>query len=406
MKSIKTLGIAIGMALALISFVGAGVASANNFKAGVEPAKWSGSLTGKKHSLVLGASSVFSCNNVAFSGETKKIKNTELTVSPELGGCEHQVGAPNAWTMNGCKFSLRPGPGPALTGSMDIVGCTKPMSYSNGSCQSQIGNQSSLGKVEYENIVVGGTPAVKMIAKLSGMVYTRTNTEACSEGVSGTFKDGTYQGEWTVKGATLTGIPAAAEVESTAFSPTRFAAEEGPASISSIGSGLGLVFSFPGNAGIYCNYGFSGTVSTVPTEAVTVTPSFNSCVFTQGPKEGTVENITIGGCSYQLTPYNGLNIIGVGCAASPITITIPGCVFTISSQSNLAGPFLSTSGSGTSRTVGMVGMAGPGGKNSATYTATGASCLKPGTMSDGSPRANGTLSAKTSGGAAQGFWLE
>ena len=367
----------------------------------------SGSLTGKNHSLFLGPWSNFSCSGVAFSGETVTKTVSSLTVTPELTECAHQSGAPKAWTMNGCKFRFNPGPGPALTGTMDIVNCTNPMKYTIwGSCVSEIGNQSSLGNVEYQNILVGGVPAVKVIAKLTGIKYTRTNS-VCGEGEEGTFSDGTYQGEWIVKGASKGGAPVAAEVESTAFSPTRFAAEEGPVSFSA-SNGYLRMFDFFANGGIECEGStFSGTASIVPTASITVTPSFQGCSLwaKEEYKEIPDKDITAGGCSYQLQAAGGFAIVGANCAANPITISAPGCVFTLGPQSGFPGPVFSTKGSGKSRTVSV-----PYGysnlQKTVTYTAAGAGCVKQGTFNEASPKVRGTFSGKTAGGAEQGFWLE
>ncbi|HEX4669000.1 MAG TPA: hypothetical protein VH275_03380 [Solirubrobacterales bacterium] len=411
MRTIKTLGIATAVALALIAVVGAGAASANNFKAGVEPETWNGSLSGATHNLTMGGASVFNCSEAAFSGETKAKTLSSVTVSPTLGGCKHQSAAPRSWTMNGCKFRFNAGPGPGLTGTMDITGCEKPMRYENEyfSCVSEIGNQNGLGPVYYENISVGGVPALKVQANGSGITYTRSQS-TCGDGSEGTFSNGTYSGEWIVKGASIPGGAAvAAEIQAATVSYPRFAAEEGPATLSGkYESKLGRwMFDLADNGKVYCfNPSFSGTAALVPTEAVTITPSFHECSFES--KDGkeyysiSDESLTAGGCSYQLPAKGGFNIVGATCAANPIKVTVPGCVFKVGPQSSAVGPTYKNQGTGTSRTVRLE--LSPQ-KN--TYTAEGAGCAKTGTLSTGSVKvAQAVLSAKTSGGAAQGFWIE
>ena len=236
MRTIKTLGIATAMALALVAVAGASMASANYFKAAVEPETWNGALpgtqAGESHHLILGAFSHFSCTGVAFSGETKAKTLSNVTVTPELNKCAHVLGYPEFWKMNGCKFRFKPGPGPSLVGTMDITGCVEPMAYEpGGTCRTKIGNQNGLGTVTYENILVGGVPAVKMNAELTGITYTRIDG-GCAEGSSGTFSNGTYSGEWIVKGASIPGGAAGVEIEAATISSPRFAAEEGPATLS------------------------------------------------------------------------------------------------------------------------------------------------------------------------------
>jgi hypothetical protein len=422
-KSIKTLGVAIMMALALTAFAGAGTASANYFKAAVEPQKWNGEPTGndpvngKKHSLYIGASlPPFICSEVAFSGETKAKSISDLRVSPQLGNCEHMGAGKTSWQMNGCQLRFKPGPGPSLVGTVDIVGCTKPMRSETWGCWAEIGNQNGLGKVEYENTTSGGVPAVKVIAKLTGITYTRYYGP-CVPSTNGTFSDGTYQGEWLVKGATVPGgTAAAAEIQSATVASPRFNAEEGPATLSGIGTNP-VVLNFPtaipgnNNGQVYCESAtYSGTASLVPTEAISLVPTFHGCFvssFKEGKETSTWviadKDITAGACSYQLQAKGGFAIVGASCAASPIKITTPGCVLKLGPQSGFPGPTFSNSGSGTLRKVTVSHNTNTKGL---TYTAEGAGCVTPGTIAAAVPRPNMSLSAKDSSGAAQGLWVE
>lgn len=407
MKRFKTLGIAVVAALALTAFAGAGTASANYFTAGAEPQAWNGALSGEKHSMYLGPfSTPYYCTGVAFSGETKSLANSDLRVSPQLG-CEHIPGNPNGWKLNGCKFRFKPGPGPSLTGTMDIVGCTEPMRYEYWGCYSEIGNQNGLSKVEYENTTSGGVPALRVIAHITNLTYTNHENQ-CTGATNGTFSNGTYHGEWIVKGASVPGgSPAAAGIFAATVSSPRFAAEEGPATLSgeSPGGALKSTFNFGANGVVNCiKNSYSGTALLVPTERITVTPSFHTC-FIEGGLEYMLsdENLSAGGCSYQLFAKGGFNVVGTGCAASPITVTAPGCVFKVGPQTNAEGPTFTNQGSGKSRTVKVWNSPQKG----FTYTAEGAGCVKTGTMTDGAVRTGGAVfSAKDPTGAAQGFWIE
>jgi hypothetical protein len=405
-KRIKTMGIAVVMALALTAFAGAGTASADKFKVAVEPATWTGSLTGANHSLAL-EGEWFSCKNVAFSGETVIKTLDQVTVSPELGGCAH-ITSTVSWTMNGCKFRFRPGPGAALPGSLDIVGCEKPMSNTYFSCVTEIGNQSGLGPVTYKNIAT--SPAtITAVAKIDSLTFTRSGT-GCN-GPKGTFHTGTYTGEWTLKGSTKPGgVQAAVEVEATgAPSFKRFVAEEAPATLSGSNANVAnkMVFNFTENGAISCeSVAFSGTASVVWNEAIAVAPTFHECSVSIGggaPTKIPDEYITAGGCSYELNAKGGFAIVGAGCAGSPMTITIPGCILTVGPQSGFVGPTFKNLGSGKLRTVQVVNNPSTGGL---TYNASGAGCVKQGTIVGASPKIAHTLSAVNSGGAPQGFSIE
>jgi hypothetical protein len=411
-RTIKTLGIATAMALALIAFVGAASASANNFKVNAEPAKWSGSVSGKSHELSLNGES-FTCNNVVFSGETVNKTINEVTVAPELNGCVHN-GFPATWAMHGCKFRLRPGAGPALVGSLDIVGCVTPMSNESSGCLTEIGNQSGLGTVTYKNVAT--SPAtITAIASINSLTFTRSGS--CS-GPKGTFSNGTYSGEWTIKGATTPGgVPAAVEIESTPAPPlSKFVAEEAPVTLSGIGgNGVLPTFTFTtngpiSNGTIYCeSRTYSGTISTVSAEAIALAPVHHNCSinFNGGPKTKVPdESITAGGCSYEVQAKGGFAIVGASCAANPISITIPGCVLTMGPQGGFVGRFtFINEGSGKLRTVKIDQP--DSGLPRLTYTAVGPGCVKQGTfVAEATVRMVPVLSATNSNGAAQGFWVE
>jgi hypothetical protein len=400
MRTIKTLGIATAMALALIAVAGASMASANNFKASVEPENWGGSLSGKNHTLTLedsfGNSEQTACSSVAFSGQTTKKTSSDLTVTPQLGGCTY-LGGSVSWAINGCKYRFHPGAGPALVGSVDIVGCEKPMSLVIGGCVKEIGNQNGIGTVEYKN--VGAGSSVTMIAHLTGIKFT---VSGCIGISSGTFYKGAYNGEWTVKGATLGGAPASVEVESTSAAPfTKFAAEEAPVTISGVDTRVGSYKRFSGLGGflVYCSsYSLNGTSATATAETLTVVPSYSGCTFGSG---GPAATVSAGECSYVLHANGSMDIAGANCAAKPLTITVPGCLYTFGPQSTSVYTLVNH-GSGKLRTVSIGG--NPLGL---TYTRTGAGCEGgPGTFSTGLLFSYAELSATNSKGEPQGISIE
>jgi hypothetical protein len=400
-KSIKILGIATAMALALTAFAGAGVASANNFKTTIAPVGWTGSLTGKNHVLTVGEA--FTCSGVGFSGENKIKSSSELTVAPELSGCIHNGQGPASFAMHGCKFRFHPGAGPSLVGTVDIVGCETPMSNTAVPCITEIGNQSGLGTVTYKNVATSPS-TVTAIAKLSSITYTRSS--GCTGG-NGTFNDGTYVGEWTLKGfSNPGGVPTAVEVESTSAAPfIRFGAEEAPVTISGTGSGNKAING--GGNGVNCSvYSLSGTSASTTTEALTLTPSFKGC--TVGGEAVPDGFVTAGGCSYVFHVGGSLDIAGATCASNPISATRAGCVLTIGPQSGLSGFTgikYTNEGSGKLRKISLTGS---GYIEGVAFTTVGPKCGTAGTYNGiGSLRVTTpALTATNSKGAAQGISIE
>jgi hypothetical protein len=391
-KSIKTLGIAAAAALALIAFVGAASASAATyFKSQTEPEIWSGSLSGKPHTLVLNDG--LSCSRVFFSGEATSQMSEDLTVTPELGECNFRNTARN-WQMHGCKYRFH------TNATMDIVGCVTPMELlvPESGCSIKIGNQSGLGTVHYAN--VGAGSSVTMSAHLTNMEYTRS--APC--GYGGTFKDGTYTGEWTVKGSTLGGAPASVEVASTPPPPpppfTQFAAEEAPVTIGGTGSGK-RASAIAGNVLQCKSYVLSGTSTSVTSESLTLTPTYKEC--TVGGEAEPNSSVTSGGCSYVFHANGKFDIAGANCGSEPITIARVGCVVTIGPQSGIYTGFTFTNeGSGTLRSVSIAGAT----TESVTYTATGPNCLVVGTNSTGRIFGAAILTAAKASGGPQGLWIE
>jgi hypothetical protein len=402
MRTIKTLGIATAMALALIAVAGASMASANNFKANVESTNWGGSLSGKNHTLTLedssGNSEQSACSSVAFSGQTTKKTSSDLTVTPQLGNCSY-LGYSLGWAINGCKYRFHAGAGPSLVGSVDIVGCEKPMTLSIAGCTKEIGNQNGIGTVEYKN--VGAGTSVTFIAHLTGIKFT---VKGCIGISSGTFYKGSYNGEWTVKGTTAGGAAASVEVESTSAAPiTKFAAEEAPVTIAGVGSTSSTTYfkTIGGNLTNCKSYTLSGTAASVTSEEITLKPTYKECtVSTHSVPDGYV---SAGSCSYVFHANGKFDIAGASCASNPMTITQAGCLVTIGPQSGLSSGFkFVNEGSGKLRAIALSGTSGP----VVAYTATGPLCTSQGASTGGQIFSTAKLSATNSKGEPQGISIE
>jgi hypothetical protein len=407
-RTIKTLGIATAMALALIAVAGAGAASAASMfeapGAGAEEmTKWTGTRSGTNHKLKLGGES-FSCSKVSFVGEMRGPQASEINVSPELAECEWQTFFTKSWTMNGCKFRLR-----AQSTAVDIAGCEKPMTFYAASlgndCRVEIGNQNGVGTVSYTNTETEGVKTVTMTANLNSITYTRTAGGYCVENKSGTFSNGTYTGTWIIKGTTSAGKSYPININQTSPPPpTKFAAEEAPVTITGTNWGE-KALAFGSDGYVWCkSYTYSGTSATATAGSLTLNPSYHSCTWYaaggSNPVELADKDISRGECSYVLSAAGGSSITGANCTSKPITITKPGCTVTVGPQTSASGLIYTNLGSGKLRTVKAEG------PSALTYTATGASCPYPGTVSDGIIHHRVTLAATNSGGAAQGLSVE
>jgi hypothetical protein len=400
-KSIKTLGIAVLAALALTAFAGASAASANYFKSASASATWSGSRIGSNHQLVLGGE-VWGCKNVSFNGTSAGLEASQLTVTPELGSCGW-LGSEGSWGIGGCKLRFHPGLGivEPLVGSVDIVGCTTSMTFNYTACTYKVGNQNGLGTVEYKNSKEGGVEVITAIAKLTGITFTREGA-GCAAGGPGTFNNGTYSGEWKVKGS-AGGLPSSISVQYSVS--TAFAAEEAPVTISGVQSSVTSNKRIIAGFGLKCeSFTLNGTSASASTSTLTLTPGFKKC--TWGGSSIADGAVSAGGCSYVLHLNEKFDIVGASCAANPITITIPECVTTIGPQSGLMSSGSNTytnNGSAKSRTVSVSGNP----VQNLTYTAVGAKCFKQGTFSDGSIQNIASLLSGTNSKAqSQGLWVE
>jgi hypothetical protein len=400
MRTIKTLGIATAVALALVAVAGASAASAAVFNspgAGAEATSWSGSRSGTtSHRLELGYD-VFSCSESNFSGQMTGEESKEITVTPTLG-CKWNT-FPVAWEMNGCKFRFRAGALAGMTGTMSIVGCEKPMTFTHSGCQITVNNQSGLGgSVEYKNVETPTPSTVTMNANLTGIIYT-SQGGGCNGGLG---TDGAFHGVWTVKGYRgVTQQP----IRLKATTPVNFAAEEAPATIAGANTSAGTTY-YKGTVGgnLVCNnYSLSGTSASATTGSLTLTPTYKGC--TVGGEAISDGSVSAGGCSFVFYAGGSLAIAGATCASNPITFAHAGCVITIGPQGGLLGFSYTNEGSGKLRSVSIAGQATNPDYYKLTYTA-GAGCTTPGTYSNAKINSVAKLTATNSKGLAQGLWLE
>jgi hypothetical protein len=414
-KRINILSLVTAMVLALIAVIGASSASATEaeFRADSQEEQvttLNSERIGENHLLKLGADSM-PCGNVSGSGGLFPETARAIYLSTELKGCA-VFNQSRSWVTNGCQFHFNAGTGSigatTAVGTVDITNCKPAMVYTVPGCQMEIGEQTALGTVEYQSTVTEGIGTIRILAKLTGITYTRLNTAGGCAGKSGTFSDGSYTGEWLLKGTNSKGGKVNLEVAATPKLPTTFAAEEAPVNISGLSSSETAQKRITGiGATLNCKvFAFNGTsASTTPT-SITLTPEWTGCTF--GGEAIANSAITAGGCSIvfdmqgRIEPHEFLEIAGTNCASNPITIARSGCVVTIGPQVLWAGLLVfKNKGSGKSRAVTMTGDTGSAPKYTVEYTASGAKCTKVGSFEGGRFYPGAVLSA-----APQGFWVE
>ena len=402
MRRIKILGVAAMMALALTAALGVTSASADKFTVSVEPGAWRGERSGTVHRLYFGET--YECTGVHFNSEETKTKSSEkiAAVYSELTSCLFRGIHSVNWVMNGCGFIFHAGGG---VGTLDIAGCTKPMKVEQGGCSIEIDNQRGLGPVTYKNSEPLKT--ITATAALTGITYTR---KGCSSWPNGTFSDGTYNGAWTIEGTTTNWIPASTWIESSPVPPIGgFYFEKAPATVKSEYNAGGKLLWISENGGnaLTCNkFNLAGSSSTTATGTLSLVPSYKECNIAS--KAVPDSNISAGSCSYVLNAAGGFEIGGTGCASNPMSFTSStGCVVTVGPQSFSEGLTFRSEGVGKLQTLSIPkGVEESASFPKLTYTATGASCGKPGTFSTAKLNIRAKLVATDSLGAAQGIWRE
>jgi hypothetical protein len=392
------MGIAVAMALALTAVMGVAQASASEFVrpgAGAgQPTTLSGTRVGlKNHNLGLGADS-FSCSGVAFSGQMTGPSAEQASVTPELG-CSW-LGYATSWSIGTCKYRLH------VSGSVDIAGCTQPMSWTGFGCKIEIGNQNGIGTVSYKNTETEKYGTIAASALLTGITYTRQGS--CNGG-PGTYTNGTYTGEWTIKGSDSTGTKVNIAVNATPPPPpSKFVAQEAAASISA--EAINAKFISTREGALQCKSKWATELPTGEADSITVTPILSGCSF-RGETSGF--STSYGGCSFKHYASGAFEIVGATCASNPFTIvdnTHVGeeCTITIGPQGPLAIFTVTNEGLEAARKVKMNANQLVA---NLTYTATGPHCPVPGTFSDGQYKPTGiSVTAKNSKGETRGIWVE
>jgi hypothetical protein len=199
-RKLKALGMAIAAVMAFAAF--AGSASAAEFHSEVEHTGISGSRIGTDVFTV--NAGTWKCTELTYSGtQSTGVTSSEITVIPKWGGCTAFGFIGATIDVNGCDYRFTPNANPYL----HIVCPTKTIEVTTPNCIVTVGSQTVNSGVTYTNGGAGATRDVTVKLGLSGLTYTQLNKAFpnCTGG-AGTFTNGTYSGEATVKGANTAGV--------------------------------------------------------------------------------------------------------------------------------------------------------------------------------------------------------
>jgi hypothetical protein len=197
------------------SMIGAAAAQAAVFTAAEYPAFVSGSPT-ESGPVTLGfeGGQTASCKTPSLAGLISAA-TSELNLSPGFGGCTVFGSEEGSLEVGTCEFVFHPGSGSGdkFTGTFDIV-CPigEPITVKGSECEVQIGSQTGLGPVAY-NEVTENPKEPEEPAKVeagfemkaaSGFTYIKTlDSGSCPLSGTGTKTDGVFGGAMDLQAGSL-----------------------------------------------------------------------------------------------------------------------------------------------------------------------------------------------------------
>jgi hypothetical protein len=181
-----------------ITMVGASASETTSFTAAEYPAFVSGEQS-EPGSPILSFESglTVSCEFGGVAGEITEA-TSELRVDPGFGACA-AFGSEGSIEANGCGLAFHPGSGSGdeFTGSFDVA-CPagQKLVVKGGNCEVQIGSQTGLGPVGYDEVTAAEPDEVEAgfeMEAASGFAYTKTVDGAgCPLSGTGAKTDGTF----------------------------------------------------------------------------------------------------------------------------------------------------------------------------------------------------------------------
>jgi hypothetical protein len=386
MKNTKTLAALGGLAIVLTMLLGAGSASAAQFRAPSYPVSLSGEALAIPAMEMTTATGISKCATMTLSG-TATGASSSISVTPSYSGCK-AFGVKASLNMNSCSYVLNStNEVSPFTGTADIS-CSKAgdaieISPEGMNCKVKLPAQKGLAGAEFVN----GSSFTKVFLGLAGLKYSEEGSGCAAAGEHTTSS---YHSDFLVTGIRLRSLVA-----------PKFQGEKYPVLVSGSGS-VSMSFS---SGSVNCSTLPQGTMSGA-SATLNLSPQIYGCYL--GAKFSIKEN----GCYLTLAaganefPYVA-GTLGVGCAepGSALSFVTPltNCEVRIPAQSGKPQEFENT-GAGTARGI-NVKLAVSG----LQYTETGAGCSAPGAHSDlalgGTFSLSGFQSEGGLPGARQGIWV-
>ncbi|HEY5942034.1 MAG TPA: hypothetical protein VIT89_04145 [Solirubrobacterales bacterium] len=389
MKTVRTLGAAGILAVALTVLLGAGSALAAQFQAPSYPVSLTGEASSSPALEMKTESGVSKCTKVSLSG-TASGASSAVSVAPSYSSCK-AFGLNATAVTNSCSYVLNStNENHPFTGKVDIA-CTKggdamEIVATGIDCRVKIPAQTGLAGAAFDN----SGASFKSTLSLSGVKYSEVGASCASPGEHTTS---TFVSNFWTEGVRLASLEA-----------PKFEAESYPSFVGGSGN-----VTMSGNFGtINCYPEPEGTLSG-SASSLNIAPRISGCAFS-GAKFSVSDN----DCSFALNaitdefPY-APGTLGIGCgkAGSALTFTIPlvNCKVRIPAQAAANSLAFESIGAGTTRSV-NVGMAVSG----LTYTEeAGGGCSSPGAHNNlaltGGLNLKGYKSVGGVKGGQQGLWI-
>jgi hypothetical protein len=194
-RKLKVIGLAIAAVMALAAFLGP--AAAAEFHSEVAHTQISGSQIGSDS--FTGNAGTWKCSELTYIGtQATEATSSEITATPKFGGCTAFGFIGATIDVNGCDYRFTPNANPYL----HIVCPTKPIEVTTATCTITFPAQTVNSGVTYTNERAGTTRDLRVKFSMTGLSYTQDNKAFPNcPGGAGTFSNGTYSGEATIKGA-------------------------------------------------------------------------------------------------------------------------------------------------------------------------------------------------------------
>jgi hypothetical protein len=190
-----------------ISMVTAAASETTAFTAAEYPAFVSGQPISTTFGFEAGLTA--ECEEAGFAGEMAEA-TSELKLGGGFGACTAFGSAEGSIETNGCEFALNPGSGSGdeFSGSLDVV-CPpgQKIAVKGGNCEVQIGPQTGLGPVAYDEVTAAEPPEVEASFEMeaaSGFAYTKTlDGASCPLAGTGAKTDGVFGGDLKLKAGNI-----------------------------------------------------------------------------------------------------------------------------------------------------------------------------------------------------------